>query len=236
MKLPTLKGKLRKPKNAMQRKQLAARDFLRRQQISRSIIPPVPSGRWYQRFNGASYVTIPEVVCDGDYEITGSFRTPDDLGNGIYRIYGQSDSYYCRFVFLANGSVNVRFGGISTGLTSAQGVVVAGTAYNFTVRRVGNKGTLTLNRSEVLSGAVSTDPCEFNSIGRNANTPTHAMTISGLVITGATSAGGDTSINSLEYKLDEPWSENHIAYDSANVVDATNGKKINDVEADYTYE
>lgn len=175
-------------------------DILEEFVVTQMMMRGKTGGRWYQSFNGASYVTIPPTVVNSSSTVSIRLRLND------------TPDVYTRFI----GSEDFEFS-CDTGVDAKTFRLVNATAQLDGVNVVSESTPLPGVGVDFDLDVFPTTPTSIETlVGLLAKGNYLPATFEHIKIMSAVSVGGDTSINTIEYKLDEPWSEGHIACDSAN--------------------
>lgn len=168
--------------------------------------------RWYWTLNGASYGAVPEMEFAGDFSITMGYQ--GGTGRYSYFLGNEDDASSWVRVESSLGSLSVR---------SSLGIRVYGVTpindgiyHTISATRVGNTLSLYVDGNFESSETV-TDNDSFSC--KNLGSFGSAYFVTGVITNFKAIGITNTDVypsGTAYYKLDEPWSDDHIAVDSDN--------------------
>jgi len=217
-----LKNRLRRPRNLIERKQLASRDFLRRQQKAarlRNAISEIIRNLTRLTAGVQQYFKVPTRTATGDFEFEqGVYISEEAASHNMVAGYSISSSNYISFRNTSSKTVRIVIAG--TTLESSSNKFTVNKFYTMSVSRVSNVVTVKLNGIVILTGTAAGD-FFINRLGHYSS----GLFVSGYLANVHFKSGWDD--NPL-YRIDETWANGSTVLHNAN---ATIGSDITNIDA-----
>lgn len=171
-----LNGQLRRPQNAAQRKSLAGRDWLRRQQESAPVtvidgvagVDTPSESILTPNLNGDDqYIRLPLITLSGDYEFLFTIKpiSPQVSFNGVAY---DSTGVTTAFIRFRNSDGLIQFNGFSGTDIRVNAVPSSGSNdYKLLLKRVGATLTLDVDGIGVYSGSTGLGDVTIDTFGNN---------------------------------------------------------------------